>query len=55
MDLATVAQILADDRQPDRFRLQEQRYKMMAEEYKRSKHSAEFPLESFAVLCTTTI
>lgn len=47
MDLTTVAQMLADGKSPDLFRLQKQQYKLMAEDYHQVNNS-EFPLHLFA-------
>jgi hypothetical protein len=47
MDLTLVAQILSQGKQPDLFHLQEQQYKLMAEEYLRD-WGYEFPLKSFS-------
>jgi HEAT repeat protein len=47
MDLTIVAQMLAQGRTPDLFRLQEQQYNLMASEY-RQIYSSEFPLKSFS-------
>ncbi|OKH52190.1 hypothetical protein NIES2130_32545 [Scytonema sp. HK-05] len=47
MDLTLVALMLSQGKQPDLFRLQEQQYQLMAEEYLREwKH--EFPLKKFS-------
>jgi hypothetical protein len=47
MDLTIVAQMLAQGRTPDLFRLQEQQYTLMANEY-RQIYSSEFPLKPFS-------
>ena len=47
MDLTLVAQMIADHEQPDLFNLQEQQYKLMAEDY-RKKNLEEFPLTPFS-------
>ena len=47
MDLTLVALMLSQGKQPNLFRLQEQQYQLMAEEYQREwKH--EFPLKTFS-------
>lgn len=48
MDLTVVAQILSEGKEPDLFRLGQQQYEVMAEEYKRTNAGAEFPLASFS-------
>jgi HEAT repeat protein len=47
MDLTLVALMLSQGKQPDLFRLQEQQYHLMAEEYLR-KWNHEFPLKKFS-------
>lgn len=47
MDLSVVAQMIANGIQPDLFRLQEQQYKLMAEDYERSWNQ-HFPLKQFS-------
>lgn len=47
MDLTLVAAMLARRETPDLFRLQQQQYRIMAEDY-RQKHLHEFPLRQFA-------
>jgi len=47
MDLTIVAQMLARNVQPDLFHLQEQQYKLMAEDYERSWNQP-FPLKQFS-------
>ena len=47
MDLTLVAAMLARGETPDLFRLQQQQYRIMAEDY-REKHLHEFPLRQFA-------
>ncbi len=47
MDLTLVAAMLARGETPDLFRLQQQQYRIMAEDY-RQKHLHKFPLRQFA-------
>jgi len=47
MDLTLVAAMLARGETPDLFRLQQQQYRIMAEDY-RGKHLHKFPLRQFA-------
>lgn len=47
MDLTLVAAMLARGETPDLFRLQQQQYRIVAEDY-RQKHLHEFPLRQFA-------
>ncbi|MEO0406361.1 MAG: HEAT repeat domain-containing protein [Cyanobacteria bacterium P01_A01_bin.135] len=46
MDLTLVAQLLSQNETPDLLRLQEQQYRLMAEDY-RQKHLQAFPLQPF--------
>ena len=46
MDLTSVAAMLARDENPDLFRLQDQQYRLMAEDY-RQKQLHDFPLRKF--------
>ena len=48
MDLSLVAQMLARGQIPDLFQLQEQHYRVMAEDYKQRNQDHEFPLKAFA-------
>jgi hypothetical protein len=48
MDLTTVAVMLARGRHPDLFHLQEQQYRLMAEDYARVNVGHAFPLEAFS-------
>ncbi len=48
MDLTVIASMLAAGKQPDLFRLQEQQYIVMTEEYQEKHLGQEFPLESFS-------
>jgi len=48
MDLTVIASMLAAGKQPDLFRLQEQQYTVMAEEYQEKHLGQEFPLDSFS-------
>lgn len=48
MDLTVIAAMLAAGKQPDLFRLQEQHYTVMAEEYQDNHLGQEFPLEQFS-------
>ncbi|PTL80717.1 hypothetical protein [Vitiosangium sp. GDMCC 1.1324] len=47
MDLTVVAQMLAEERQPDLFHLWQQQYELMVRDY-RKVCLAEFPLEEFS-------
>jgi len=51
MDLWTVAELIARDERPDLFRLQEQQYRIMAEDYKRTNVDRDFPLARFSEHC----
>ncbi|NJP11644.1 MAG: HEAT repeat domain-containing protein [Leptolyngbyaceae cyanobacterium RU_5_1] len=48
MDLTVIAAMIAAGKQPDLFRLQEQQYTVMAEEYQEKHLGQEFPLDSFS-------
>ncbi len=48
MDLTTVAVMLSRGRHPDLFHLQEQQYRLMAEDYARVNVGHAFPLEAFS-------
>ncbi|BDI19451.1 hypothetical protein ANSO36C_52530 [Nostoc cf. commune SO-36] len=48
MDLTVIAAMLAAGKQPDLFRLQEQQYTVMTEEYQEKHLRQEFPLDSFS-------
>jgi HEAT repeat protein len=48
MDLTVIASMLAAGKQPDLFRLQEQQYQVMAEDYRDKHLGQEFPLETFS-------
>ena len=48
MDLTVVAQMIARDVKPDLFHLQEQYYRLMADDYRRSYAGTEFPLDRFS-------
>jgi hypothetical protein len=51
MDLWTVAELIARGERPDLFRLQEQDYEIMANDYKRINVGRDFPLERFSEHC----
>jgi HEAT repeat protein len=48
MDLTVIASMLAAGKQPDLFRLQEQQYQVMTEDYRDKHLGQEFPLETFS-------
>ena len=48
MDLTVIASMIAADKQPDLFRLQEQQYTVMTEEYQEKHLGQEFPLDVFS-------
>ncbi len=48
MDLTVIASMIAADKQPDLFRLQEQQYTVVAEEYQEKHLGQEFPLDVFS-------
>ena len=48
MDLTVVAWMIARDKEPDLFRLQEQQYESMADDYRRVNVGHAFPLARFA-------
>jgi HEAT repeat protein len=48
MDLTVVAAMITATKQPDLFRLQEQQYTVMTEEYQDKHLGQEFPLETFS-------
>jgi HEAT repeat protein len=48
MDLTVIASMIAAGKQPDLFRLQEQQYTLMTEEYREKHLGQEFPLDSFS-------
>ncbi|NEQ34503.1 MAG: PBS lyase, partial [Leptolyngbya sp. SIO4C5] len=48
MDLTVIASMIAAGKQPDLFRLQEQQYTIMTEEYREKHLGQEFPLDSFS-------
>jgi HEAT repeat protein len=48
MDLTVIASMIAAGKQPDLFRLQEQQYTVMAEEYREKHLGREFPLDVFS-------
>ncbi|MCY7324023.1 MAG: HEAT repeat domain-containing protein [Phormidesmis sp. CAN_BIN36] len=48
MDLTVIASMIATDKQPDLFRLQEQQYTVMTEEYQEKHLGREFPLDIFS-------
>ncbi len=48
MDLTVIASMIAAGKQPDLFRLQEQQYTVMTEEYREKHLGQEFPLDSFS-------
>ena len=48
MDLTVVGSMIARDKQPDLFRLQEQQYESMADDYRRVNVGHAFPLARFA-------
>ena len=48
MELTLVAQMIADDKQPDLLNLQQQQYAVMASRYQYTNLNQPFPLETFA-------
>ena len=48
MDLTVIASMIAADKQPDLFRLQEQQYTVVTEEYQEKHLGQEFPLDVFS-------
>lgn len=48
MELTLVAQMIADDKQPDLLNLQQQQYEVMASRYQHINLNQPFPLDSFA-------
>jgi hypothetical protein len=51
MDLWTVAELIARGQTPDLYHLQEQQYRIMAEDYKRTNVGRDFPIQSFSEHC----
>ena len=51
MDLWTVAELIARGQPPDLYRLQEQQYELMAEDYKGTNLGRDFPLARFSEHC----
>jgi hypothetical protein len=51
MDLTVVAIMLSRGEQPDLFRLREQQYRIMADDYKRTNLDQDFPLRAFSEHC----
>jgi hypothetical protein len=51
MDLTTMSDLIARGQTPDLFRLQDQQYRLMALDYKRTNVEQDFPLARFAEHC----